>query len=187
MHRFFLGILLSIAVVTPAKAEYGWCTIQKDGSYDTYLSAVVDIGEGSNVHQEVLTRQFGRAFQSYVAQFETIVREPDCHSSKRLSDAEEGNRRYSMSVGEVIRTNWRGAWPAPGASSGPVAASGSHLTVSSPPAPAAPEWSEAQQQQQRQAAAELARNIAASAKARAESEAALTAFLDAMRKRGRAQ
>jgi len=35
MHRFFWGILLSIVVMTPVSAEYGWCTIQKDGSYDT--------------------------------------------------------------------------------------------------------------------------------------------------------
>jgi hypothetical protein len=188
LMKYVAFVLLALGLAAPANAEYGWCTIQKDGSYDTYVTEVIDIGTGPDVYSTVLTGQFGRAFQGYVRQFETVVREPDCHSSKRLSDAQDGNRRYGGSVGKVIRTNWRGTWPAPteGAAS---AQSGAYLTVKSDDSASrsAKVADDAMLKAQRDAAAALAKRIADSARADAEMQAGIKKFLADLRKRGRAQ
>jgi len=178
---------LGLAIAAPARADYGWCTIKKDGSYDTYISAVVDIGSSPDAYATVLTGRFGREFQQYVGQFETIVREPDCISSKRLSDAEEMNRRYNINPGEEIRTNWRGGWPAPseGASS---AKGGAHLTIEEAgPTVAADQLRDAVLRAQRDEAAARAKEIANTARQRADMQAKLDKFFEDMRKRGRAQ
>ena len=186
--KYVAFVLLALGLAAPANADYGWCTIQKDGSYDTYVTGVIDIGTGPDVHSTVLTSQFGRAFQGYVGQFETIVREPDCHSSKRLSDAEDGNRRYGGSVGKVIRTNWRGSWPAPteGATSAP---SGAYLTVKSDEGAASTSAAQIDPvlAAQRDAAAALAKRIADTAREDAKVKLRIEQFLTELRKRGRAQ
>ena len=187
LRLFALG-LSTVAFATPAYADYGWCTIQRDGNYDTYISAVVDIGTTPDAHRVVLTERFGREFQTYVGQFETIVREPDCHSSKRLSDAEDMNRRYASDYGEEIRTNWRGGWPAPG-ESGATAAGGAHLTVKYDVGAiqAADRLRDAVLRAQRDEAAARARTIANTARQRADMQAKLDKFFEEMRKRGSAQ
>ena len=186
--KYVAFVLLAFGLTAPANADYGWCTIQKDGSYDTYLTEVIDIGTGPDVYSTVLTGQFGRAFQGYVGQFETVVREPDCHSSKRLSDAEYDNRRYGGSVGKVIRTNWRGSWPAPteGAASAP---SGAYLTVKSEEgaASASAAQHDAVLAAQRDGAAALAKRIAETAREQEQTKAKLAKFIKELRKRGRAQ
>lgn len=186
--KYVAFVVLAIGLAAPAHADYGWCTIQKDGSYDTYVTEVIDIGTGPDVYSTVLTGQFGRAFQGYVGQFETIVREPDCHSSKRLSDAEEMNRRYRGDVGKVIRTNWRGSWPAPSKATA-SAPSGAHLTVKSDKsgAAAAAAHHDAVLAAQRDSAAALAKRIADTARGQAQTKAKLAKFLADLRERGRAQ
>jgi hypothetical protein len=167
--KYVAFVVLALGLAGPAHAEYGWCTIQKDGSYDTYVTDVIDIGTGPDVYSTVLTRQFGRAFQGYVGQFETVVREPDCHSSKRLSDAEYTNRQYSGGPGKVIRTNWRGSWPAPseGTDSAP---SGAYLTVKTDKvgAAAATDYHDTILTAQRDSAAALAKRIADTAREQAQ-------------------
>jgi len=189
MQLRLLAFGISIFAFVPlAHADYGWCTIQRDGTYDTYISAVVDIGTTPDAHRAVLTERFGREFQTYVGQLETVVREPDCHSSKRLSDAEDMNRRYATSVGEEIRTNWRGGWPAP-SESGATSAAGPHLTVKDDAsAKQAPDRiRDAVLRAQRDEAAARAKQIANTARQRADMQGKLDKFFEEMRKRGRAQ
>lgn len=189
MQLRLLSIGISFLAFAPhAHADYGWCTIQRDGNYDTYISAVVDIGTTPDAHSVVLSQRFGREFQTYVGQFETNVREPDCHSSKKLSDAEDMNRRYATSVGEEIRTNWRGGWPAP-ADSGATSAAGPHLTVKDDAsASQAPDRiRDAVLRAQRDEAAARAKQIASTARQRADMQGKLDKFFEEMRKRGRAQ
>jgi len=152
---------LALGFAGSASAEYGFCTISKDRGYDEYLSGVIDIGNDPDAYRVVLVGQFGEQFRSYIGQFEEYARPPDCHSSKRLSDAEYMVRNLSISgdIGKVIRTGWIGNWPAPGKDAPKPEPSGAHLTVE----PVKPVES---------AAAVAARKLEQEAAARANAQAA---------------
>jgi hypothetical protein len=179
-----------IAGAASAK-QFGFCSVKTDsGIY--YLSAIVELGDGSNGFSQFQYGPFGNGFWQHIkATADINAGTPDCHSEKRLSDAQEFfARMIRVNQQNVYRqTGWSGGLGAPTEAASKPAPSGAYLTVESNTGlrDAGKAW-DAQVKKTLQAEAQKKVETAAKAAAAdAQRQAEIEAFFRERRKQGAAQ
>jgi hypothetical protein len=105
-----LTLLLPIAASAQAKS-FAWCQVS-GGKYETYLSDIVEIGDGPDAFVAFKAGAFGNGFRQYVqSSFDPHASGLDCNKQDSRFFAEDyidvlisGNPGYRF-----VRTGWRGA------------------------------------------------------------------------------
>jgi|SRR4051812_15179762 hypothetical protein len=118
-HCAWAAMLLALAGPVQAKG-FAWCQVN-GARYETYLSAIVEVGDGPEAYR-ALTGAFGKGFQDYVrASLDPKASSVDCNRQDTRFFAEDyidvlirANPGYNF-----VKTGWRGGAGSTAAASAP--------------------------------------------------------------------
>lgn len=189
-RRLLVAGFATMAPISAAQAgNYGWCEITVRGGNPYYQTGVLEFPEGKSQAAENEFGAFARAnFDSSIDwhgecwPFYSSPRDAKSHLEQRKSVIENDEHK------SVRHTDWTGGYdpsdPVPEPTS-----SGPYLTVKTDTGliDARKKWEQAVLQSQRDDAAARAKQIADTARDRADMQVKLDKMFEAMRKRGSAQ
>ena len=187
-YRVFLAAgLVAWSSVTSAKVVF--CNATGRGVPNTrYYTPFVDIGSSDSAAGDLRL-----AFEAHLNATHPEGDGWDAHCDTEASLSRSESRldwfKYNNQNHQWIPTDFTGGFPKATSASRDADASGSYLTVKngSGSADAAKAADEAILKAQRDSAAALAQRIAATARAKAETQAQLAKFFEDLKRRGRAQ